>query len=85
MIVWELECAELQKEKIPKREWPCKPWYPFGRKTYKQWKAEGKAKGVNERVVYEDVPSEDSWVTSASDKNTAEEIGNESSEWEGMM
>ena len=78
MVVWEAECTELQEKNIPKKEWPHKPWYPFGKKTYEQWKAEGKEKDIDEGVVIEDEPSEVSWVASASSGESNEETGNKS-------
>ena len=62
----------------PKKGWPHKPWYPFGKKTYEQWKVEGKEKDIDEGVVIEDKPSEVSWVASASSGDSNKETGNES-------
>ena len=78
MVVWEAECVELQEKNIPKKEWPRKPWYPFGKKTYEQWKVEGKEKDINKGVVIEDEPLEVSWVASTSSGESDEETGNES-------
>ena len=78
MVVWEAECAELQEKNIPKKEWPRKPWYPFGKKTYEQWKAEGKEKDIDKGVVIEDEPLEVSLVASASSGESDEETGNKS-------
>ena len=62
----------------PKKGCPCKPWYPFGKKTYEQWKVEGKEKDIDKGVVIEDKPSEVSWLASASSGDSSKETGNES-------
>ena len=67
--VYDAKCKKLKRQGVPKSQWPCAPWYPFGKKTYEEWLAEGDELEC-EDISFDKAPS---WEASNSEEGSAEE------------
>ena len=67
--VYDAKCEKLKRQGVPKSQWPRAPWYPFGKKTYEEWLAEG------DELEYEDTTFDEapSWEASNCEEGSAEE------------
>ena len=67
---YDTKCEKLQRQGVPKSQWPRAPWYPFGKKSYEQWLAEGDEPEYDEKVSFDEGPS---WKASDSGEGSTEE------------
>jgi hypothetical protein len=69
-VAYNAECEKLRRQGVPKSQWPRPPWYPFGKKSYEQWLAEGDEPEYDDKLSFDEGPS---WEASNSEEGSAEE------------
>jgi hypothetical protein len=70
-VAYNAECEKLRRQGVPNSQWPCPPWYPFGKKSYEQWLAEGNEPEYDDKPSFDEGPS---WEVSNSEEGSAEEL-----------
>jgi hypothetical protein len=70
-VAYNAECEKLRRQGVPKLQWPHPPWYPFGKKSYEQWLAEGNEPEYDDKSSFDEGPS---WEASNSEEGSAEEL-----------
>jgi hypothetical protein len=50
-VAYNAKCEKLKRQGVPKSQWPCAPWYPFGKKSYEQWLAEGDEPEYDDKII----------------------------------
>ena len=69
-VAYNAKCEKLRRQGVPKSQWPRAPWYPFGKKTYEQWLAEGDEPEYDDKTLLDEAPS---WEASDGEEGSAEE------------
>jgi len=69
-VVYDAKCKKLKRQGVPKLQWPHASWYPFGKKSYEEWLAEGD-RPEYDKTSFDEGPS---WEASNSEEGSAEEV-----------
>src|SRR5882757_9156846 len=67
-VVYDAKCKKLKRQGVPKLQWPHASWYPFGKKSYEEWLAEGD-RPEYDKTSFDEVPS---WEASNSEEGSTE-------------